>query len=303
MPKAILALRSYPLAILMAMVLFVCSLLIATSSIGTIGGGGDDQGSGMGGTGRTGGLNGGSGLGGTGGPSPFLGSNDTDDMDGMSEGTENAPDADNTGADGIFSGDSLIEPFLQQQDIETARIPEDMRPLIELQRSSPQNPDLRDNTPALNILDEDRQELPPHARRLLDMAEAGNTTIVEPTLEIQVQIPEATGTDSIERFRMEVAGPDESALPVVEPQPAVESTIDNIDANAEQPLVLEQLQSGEIADSDSDVDEPAPSDGYNNARPLIPERIQRPELPPFQRMRPAVDRASIAPPRPRPMQI
>lgn len=291
MPKAILALRSYPLAIVMALVLFVCSLLIATSSIGTIGGGGDDQGSGMGGTGRTGGLNGDSGLGGTGGPSPFLGSNDSE---------TNADDAPAADADGN-SNDSLIEPFLQQQDVETARIPEDMRPLIELQRSSPQNPELQDSTPALNILDEDRQELPPHARRLLDMAEAGNTTIVEPALEIQVQIPDATGTDNIERFRMEVAEPAGSAQPAAEPeQPASDG---NPDRSSELPLVLEQLQSGDIADNDSDVDEPAPENGYDNDRSLIPERIQRPELPPFQRMRPAVDRASITPPRPRPMQI
>jgi len=34
-----------------------------------------------------------------------------------------------------------------------------------------------------------------------------------------------------------------------------------------------------------------------------PERIQRPELPPFQRMRPAVDRSSVGPPRVQPMRI
>lgn len=38
-------------------------------------------------------------------------------------------------------------------------------------------------------------------------------------------------------------------------------------------------------------------------RSVLPERIQRPELPPFQRIRP-IDRASIAtPPRPQPMRI
>ncbi|MBC54158.1 MAG: hypothetical protein CMQ34_10045 [Gammaproteobacteria bacterium] len=286
MPKAILALRSYPLAILMALVLFVCSLLIATSSIG---GGGDDQGSGMGGTGRTGGFNGDSGLGGTGGPSPFLGSTD-------------GPDTTGTRHDGIDTGsntpDSLIEPFLQQLDTETARIPDEMRPLIELQRNTPQSPEFRDNAPALDILDDERQDMPPHARRLLDMAEADNATLVAPTLEIQVQIPENTGTDDIERFRMEVAEPEASALPDLDAAP---------DAELDVPLILEQLPTDGIAGNDAAPgladDNLADENPLDSNRPLIPERIQRPELPPFQRMRPAVDRASIAPPRPRPMPI
>lgn len=265
MPKAILALRSYPLAILMALVLFVCSLLIATSSIGTIGGG-DDSGSGMGGTGRSGGFGGDSGFGGTGGPSPFLGSSDAvEDRD-----AEDIP------------ADSLIEPFLQQQQ-ETARIPEDMQPLIELQRTAPQRPDYQDETPSLDVLNDDSQELPPHVRRLLDMADAGNdATIVEPTLEIQIQIPETTGTRNIERFRLEVAEP---AAPL--PFPDADSSL-NTDLDTNPETEAEQLANDGSSESQ---------------RPLIPERIQRPELPPFQRMRPAVDRASIAPPRPRPMHI
>jgi hypothetical protein len=67
-----------------------------------------------------------------------------------------------------------------------------------------------------------------------------------------------------------------------------------------------QLNTEEIAGNDADkaVDaELLQLDAADSSRPLIPERIQRPELPPFQRMRPAVDRASITPPRPRPMAI
>lgn len=295
MPKAILALRSYPLAILMALVLFACSFLIATSSIGTIGGGGDDQGSGMGGTGRTGGYNGDSGFGGTGGPSPFLGS--TDEAD--------STDADST-ADDSSTPDSLIEPFLQQLDTETARIPDDMLPLIELQRNAPQRPEFRDSTPALDILDDNReQDLPPRARRLLDMAEAGNAHIVEPTLEIQIQIPEATGTDDIERFRMEVAEqPAETGQPAPETDTSTDASVDSDTHEAELPFALEQLSTDGLAGREAELDESLPEENtQDSSRPLIPERIQRPELPPFQRMRPAVDRASIIPPRPRPMQI
>ncbi|MEX2334553.1 MAG: hypothetical protein WD600_09855 [Pseudohongiella sp.] len=294
MPKAILALRSYPLAILMALVLFVSSFLIATSSIGTIGNGGDDQGSGMGGTGRTGGFNGDSGFGGTGGPSPFLGSNDAVEN---YDASENNNDINTSAPDSL--PDSLIAPFLQQQQ-ETARIPDDMQPLIELQRNSPQSPEFQPLTPRLDILDAEREEMPEHARRVLEMAESSNRTIEEPTLEIQVQIPEATGTDAIERYRMDVA--DQAA-----PEPA-ETDSSGVDTRetADAPLVLEQLNADEIAENDTDTAADAQLqelDAGDSSRPLIPERIQRPELPPFQRMRPAVDRASITPPRPRPMQI
>ncbi|MEX0738414.1 MAG: hypothetical protein WD071_03630 [Pseudohongiella sp.] len=294
MPKAILALRSYPLAILMALVLFVCSFLIATSSIGTIGNGGDDQGSGMGGTGRTGGFNGDSGFGGTGGPSPFLGSNDAVENN---DASENNNDINTSAPDS--PPDSLIAPFLQQQQ-ETARIPDDMQPLIELQRNSPQSPEFQPLTPRLDILDAEREEMPEHAHRVLEMAESSNRTIEEPTLEIQVQIPEATGTDAIERYRMDVA--DQAA-----PEPA-ETDSSGVDTRetADAPLVLEQLNADEIAENDTDTAADAQLqelDAGDSSRPLIPERIQRPELPPFQRMRPAVDRASITPPRPRPMQI
>ena len=183
-----------------------------------------------------------------------------------------------------------------------------MRPLIELQRNSLQSPDFRDTAPALDILDDPSQELPPHARRLLDMAEAGNTTIVEPPLEIQIQIPDATGTDDIERFRMEVAEP--APAPEAEAGPdadgSIESAVDSAIENQELPLILQQLPIEGIAGNDADTDvegDAAEENALDNNRPLIPERIQRPELPPFQRMRPAVDRASITPPRPRPMQI
>ena len=78
MPSAITAIRRYPATLLLAALLFLASFAIATGSFGIVGGGGDDdEGSGIGGTGRTGEF-GGSGLGGTGAPSPFLGQLDGD---------------------------------------------------------------------------------------------------------------------------------------------------------------------------------------------------------------------------------
>jgi len=74
MPRAILAIRRYPATLLLAMFLFLATLILTAGSLGTVGSGGGDEGdggSGIGGTGKSGEF-GGSGFGGTGGPSPFF---------------------------------------------------------------------------------------------------------------------------------------------------------------------------------------------------------------------------------------
>src|SRR5690554_6220306 len=77
MPKALSAIRRYPTTTLLAFLLFLATLAVATGSLGIVrpggngGGGSEDGGSGFGGTGRSGEF-GGSGLGGTGMPSPFI---------------------------------------------------------------------------------------------------------------------------------------------------------------------------------------------------------------------------------------
>mgnify|MGYP003640444871 CR=1 FL=1 len=65
MPKAILAMRTYPATLLLAILLFLATLIITTGSLGKVRSGGDggDGGSGMGGTGKSGEF-GGSGFGG-----------------------------------------------------------------------------------------------------------------------------------------------------------------------------------------------------------------------------------------------
>lgn len=307
MPKAILALRSYPLAVIMALILFACSFVIATSSIGTIGNGGD-EGSGMGGTGRSGGFSGDSGFGGTGGPSPFVGSSDSDLQDSVEQTPEN-----------VLPMDSLIEPFVRQMQ-ETVRIPDDLRPLIELQRTPLEDPSQQNNPDSLHMLNDSSSELPPGARRLLDMAEADESRVA-PTLELQLRIPEASpaSINNIEPYQMELA-----RQPAADPENGASGDEIETDSQSESSLtspllaspLLESLQlesqeepgsvrAEEIADhSDETVQEDIREQNADaEGRPMIPERIQRPELPPFQRMRPAVDRASITPPRVQPMRI
>ncbi|MDP2285579.1 MAG: hypothetical protein Q8L06_15685 [Pseudohongiella sp.] len=286
MPRAILALRRYPIAILMALVLFLCSLLIATNSIGTIlinggvlnGGGGEDQGSGMGGTGKSG-VPGDSGFGGTGGPSPFLGETDTDDRDLDENATSIEPQ------------DGWPAPWLSREQ-EVVSIPAEIAPLIEIQRNPPQDPFLDESLvfpgepDALRILDEDSSVPSLYMRQLVELVNTPDVSngassgvsngmstelpIESPRLEISVQIPV-------------ILAPEPAALPeILQPELTQEPAL--AASNAE-----------ELPEIVTETNQPDPRQNT--------ERVQRPELPPFQRMRPAVDRASIAPARPQPMRI
>jgi hypothetical protein len=280
MPKAILALRSYPMAILMALVLFACSLVIATASISKIGNGGDDQGSGMGGTGKSGHF-GDSGFGGTGGPSPFFSGTDTVSDDHVGDPVI-APDADHWPA-----------PWLQREQ-ETARIPEEIQPLIELQRNPPQDPyrqraDDQLRNPALHILDPVTTPLSPYAQRILEMANSSESERTQPALEIEIRIPENLQFELAELPNTQAPG---TVSPTTAPS-AIELTEEVIDTTE---LAGLNGQDEEIPVIDATID-------GTEERRNGPERIQRPELPPFQRMRPAVDRSSITPPRPQPMRI
>ena len=272
MVETVFALRRYPTAMIMIMVLFVCSLLIAANSIGTLlnhsnvinGGGGDDQGSGMGGTGKAG-LPGDSGFGGTGGPSPFIGdaglgndNNRQDDAPPSSDPVQDWP-----------------SPWLTREQ-ETAAIPADIVPLIELRQNPPQDPFrnsglLPQGEPdALRILDTNDTTPSLYLRQLIELADSEDLSTESPKLEISLQIPE-------------ISAPEPLSLPIVQQQS--EPAADELATHS-----AEQLP--EI------LTETPPPDARQNSG-----RVQRPELPPFQRLRPAVDRATVAPARPQPMRI
>jgi hypothetical protein len=290
MPRAILALRQYPIALLIAVALFLCSLIIATQSLGFIrGGGGDDQGSGMGGTGKSGGF-GDSGFGGTGGPVPYLGDSGQPDT------------AEENNADTL----DWPAPWFPRE-LETTGIPDDMQPLIELQRNPPVDPFTQPGMPtapendALRIQDlanDDR--IAPETRRIIELANRQNSTAdEEPSLEIQATIPDIPPVIDVTTESL-----------ALHEQPSMVDSIDKETANQEplidQPLTpnLPELATSQATDL-LDESESQQSSGQptEELRRDTPERINRPELPPFQRMRPAVDRASITPPRPQPMRI
>lgn len=305
MPKALLVLRDYPLILVMTLV-FLFGLALATSSTGVVGGGGDDSGSGMGGTGKSG-TPGDSGFGGTGGPSPYLGS---------SSNTSNEANSDARADDSNAQPQNLADwpaPWLPRET-ETARIPEEIAPLIEIQRnplrnplSAPTNvlsaPDMLipqgmqtdgalqtadSSLTPLRIIEQDSSQLPSHLRQSLDAAHSGETMLEAAPVEIRLQIPE-------------IAAPDPMNIPVLrKPETAVPDAVDNDAVNNNAVNNIAENSSEELPEI---VTETPTNDGRSEARDAI-ERIQRPELPPFQRVRPAVDRGPVqSSARPQPMRI
>jgi len=273
MPRAIQAIRSYPITLLLAGLLFLCSLALATASIGKIIGGGEDEGSGMGGTGKSGDF-GGSGFGGTGGPIPFF--SVTDDV----PESEGAPVAD----------DSVLPALIRSIDniLETAEVPR------------PSDP--REELPALRppVVTDDEyiglEPMTPVQQLRQELAEAAGQDVADTVIRVEIEVADPTPrralAEQIDPFEM----PGRSRAGAAEEAPvAGEST------TSDEPALMLEL-AGQSDEEPSVTAETAAETQENGEHRVSPERIQRPELPPFQRMRP-VQGASMPAPRPVPMRI
>lgn len=252
MPRAIIAIRNYPVALLLAALLFTASLILAAGSLGYIGG--DDEGSGLGGTGKNGDF-GGSGLGGTGAPNPFLGGSgeltDPDDQDASQD----------PGAPAINDPEAL--------DRAMRRIDNQSDPQLRIGEPV-QTADLMNDEQTREALRQTRETLRENALQRGNEAFRNRPEVVN----IRIEVNDPVDNDDL------IEGIEPYSLPRPEPESA--------------PM--------EVADSSDDAsDNEEEQEGSSDQR-ISPERIQRPELPPFQRVRP-VQRASIAAPRPRPMRI
>ncbi|MES3006347.1 MAG: hypothetical protein V4751_01095 [Pseudomonadota bacterium] len=266
MPKAILAIRTYPATLLLALLLFVATLVMTAASMGTAGGGGGndgDGGSGIGGTGKSGEF-GGSGFGGTGSPSPFVTSIDDQEQPAQQQPSveiaDIVPPAEKSTIASVPPEATAVLPAPAQTDLtqdlsdsieqnllvrETsdAFVSNDIQEIVETTASLPEVPE---ETPATVQLAEAPSLAPVPAQSFPELTKSDNT------LEIAVG-PLAT-------------------------EPSPETIAVKLETAAE--------------DGKQEVD-----------RTNLPDRIQRPDLPPFQRVRP-VDRASImAPVRVQPMRI
>lgn len=271
MPKAILAIRTYPATLIVALLLFLATLVMTAASMGTAGvGGGDDGdgGSGIGGTGKSGEF-GGSGFGGTGSPSPFITS--VNDQESLTPST-----ASNSSPSEIELSQALTDSVEQRAiDIE------------------PENIVLSDNSPDVGapsrlVTDLLLQEKAPDVQ--LAKASAG---FPEPSAapEPVVDQPALPRFNEAGLFEKEVA--DEQLVVVQQ---------DRFSGSSD--IVAESLNTAAGAESVSvNLETAAKESEQEIDRNALPDRIQRPDLPPFQRVRP-VDRASIVvPSRVQPMRI
>lgn len=265
MPRAILLIRSYPITLIVAVFLFLCSLALATSSIGKMGAGGDDEGSGMGGTGRNGEF-GGSGFGGTGGPSPFFSLNG-----------EPVPE------ERPANARSQLPPYTAPEALAPQR-PQQIDELAELVRSqAPTPPEPEIDT----VIGLDLPIIDPTTQFLQDMANAGaERDRADTVLNIQLPVETPLSNEPVSR---QIAPYEPGSLAQSSDSEEAGSSV----AETEIPQLLEL----DLPDADSSGD----NGNHEEERRASPERIQRPELPPFQRSRP-VQRASITPPRPQPMR-
>ncbi|WP_157885682.1 hypothetical protein [Pseudohongiella nitratireducens] len=292
MARAILIRRQYPWTLIAAMFLFVCSLALAASTLGIIRpAGGDDQGSGMGGTGKNGPFND-SGFGGTGGPSPFLGDS----------GEEREQEDSDLSDETIDPMGNVPGASWMPRETETAEIPEEMQPLIELQQTPLVDP-LKQHNPengdTLHILDPaSDSHLPLYERKQLQTADSGETPVEDSTLEIHLTVPD---TDSlpqaeIQRYSLEQLARSEAAQDATKEQEQAEAADDSRRPATDDDSipVIDAINLANGTDS---------SDEREQTREQLPERIQRPELPPMQRVRPAVSRPAVTAPRPQPMRI
>ena len=286
MPKAILAIRTYPATLILAILLFLATLLITTGSLGKVRNGGDggDGGSGMGGTGKSGEF-GGSGFGGTGGPSPFFTSSTPTSED--SKEQQKTPQfripkldqpapviiAQDPQVDGSISTDTPSE--LSERVIEAI----DSNPLIEETRIEI----AQSNEQAESEVEIEQQETA--TLQLVELQSAPEKSSLDESLQ-RPQAPfveENSLQDSIQPERQFATAPAEK---------------DN--AELIKPALENEQQLAETIAVKLDTEQQA-SDQTRD-RDGLPDRIQRPDLPPFQRIRP-IERPALMPPRVQPMRI
>ncbi|MDX1490083.1 MAG: hypothetical protein R3332_02265 [Pseudohongiellaceae bacterium] len=263
MPNAIIAIRRYPAALLLALALFLSSLVIAAVSFGKTGGGGDDEGSGFGGTGKTGEF-GGSGLGGTGMPSPLV----------LIE------------ADQTTNASHKEEVEVASEELDPQAIQAEL--VLEFDMTIPQRPE-----PSSSIVLELNSSLEERAKQQAESAEEpqGKPAPLE-SIQPQTQVAEAPS-------KLAAPSPAEREEPIAPAEESIAAANEETTQDTDQKdRTAFESRPAQVADSQDALVE-----GVDESRRIdMPERIQRPELPPVQRVRP-VERISIAPPRAQPMRI
>jgi hypothetical protein len=256
--------RRYPATVLLAIFLFTATLVMTAASLGTVGSGGGDDGDGGSGIGGTGksGEFGGSGFGGTGGPSPFFTSVDND-----------------TEQNNVIAQEAEA-PVLP--DVKT-----------DLAQSLEQNVLAQDVAGELASVEDNTQEIleaAPAPAAPIELAEAPAREQVPPARQAQpaeIAITPAPAAEAVTPPDAELV----KSSPSTAEQPA--PSIINV---AAEPAAIPAETMTVAHESEEEESQEAIE------RSNMPERIQRPDLPPFQRIRP-VERPSLLPSRVQPMRI
>ena len=272
MPEAILAIRSYPATLLLALLLFLATLVITTGSLGKVGSGGGDSGdggSGIGGTGRSGEF-GGSGFGGTGGSSPFFTS---------------AEEEDHTVEPGVLE---YVEPTAIESPTELANLEAQERATQAIEESLTET--IKQVLEQHPLINESHISLASDSGEISEALRTAPSPIPETALSsqqivevVQLESSEESGVDPISTHDIQYSTLEEDPVDVYSNPNSelLQNVAETVPVNLD---VAPQLVDPEID------------------RSSLPDRIQRPELPPFQRIRP-VERAAIMPPRVQPMRI
>ncbi|MCI5107593.1 MAG: hypothetical protein MRY76_12825 [Pseudomonadales bacterium] len=243
----------------------LCALLLNLGSSGNIRQGGDDEGSGLGGTGRLPVPGSESGLGGT-GLKPFLGS--------RSETADTAP----IEVEVFYAPESRKLALTQalELDIPVSREVE-FAPLESPVQIAAASSFSRDSA-AIDINEQIQRDLDSNALAFLQLKNelvAGHSSA---DLEAATDQQSETG----------------AVINEASHSPAVATETD---------LAWQAVASFFSQNSDEDQDNGVAGLETGSDRIERPDRVQRPELPPMQRIRPSVQRAGILPPRVKPLRL
>lgn len=273
--------------LIFALGLFLLALLLNISSSGVVRDGGDDEGSGIGGTGRIAIPGSESGLGGT-GLKPFVGMQmDTNTEAGLAEG--------------LVEINVLYDP--SQRDLAvTSQLDLDIPPSREITSEPLPSParvavanQFTKDSSAIDISEQIQRDLDSNALSFMQLREAASQYTEQAVTESSI----AT-RDELDRVPL----PDSDFIAETDiAEPATELK-DEVSWSALANLLQEQGEhlansSNPVSDASYITDSDTELDQDRLARP---ERFQRPELPPVQRVRP-IQRAAILPPRVRPLQL
>ncbi len=279
-----------PSSLLVAGLLLAALLALNVSSSGTTGG--DDTGSGIGGTGRM--AEPGSGLGGT-GMKPFLGFDANFDAN-----TASGPDQQSRdiailppGSDrNLALTETLTLDIPAVRDIERAPLPSPARVAATTSFT-------RDSS-AISISEQIQREIDSNAL-YFNRLTAG-TSLASATTETQGETPQPD-IDKLDVDQRELArvstetADDDKNLITVEQNAETPASSDG----SPEPVSWNSLASY-LAEQQPTAGNDPPADSTQTQRLERPERVVRPELPPIQRVRP-VQRAAVLPPRIKPLSL